>query len=150
MRRGIVAAVDDQVFILAVVPQTRRGVGMLAFATPIGRAGNLPDLFPRRFVQGDDPHGAGMEESEIKSLAMQQRCRMHAVLDLELAVAVLGVEPPDLLPLEIEAGEVPSAREGVDLFAVGTRRRRGLVALIIAEACSAGAEPAFPQQPAIG
>src|SRR5207244_4728693 len=85
-----------------------------------------------------------------KSLAMQQRRRVHAVLDLELAVALLGVEPPDLFPLEIEAGEVPGAREGVDLFAVGARRRRGLVALIIAETCPAGAEPAFPQQPAIG
>ncbi len=117
---------------------------MFALAPAIRRPGNLPRLFPSRLIQGNDPHAAGMEEGEIKSIAMQERRGVHAVLDPEFAVAVLSVEPPDFLALEIEAGKVPAAREGVDVFAVRTRRRRCLVAFIGSEACSAAAELALP------
>src|SRR5438128_1981699 len=99
VRRGIVAAMDYQILFLVVVPKARRSVGVFTLAAAIGRAGNLPHLFAGRLIQGNDPHAVGMEEGKIESIAMQERRCVHAMLNLEFAVAVLGVEPPDFLPL---------------------------------------------------
>ena len=67
---------------------------------------------------------------QVEPVAMQQRRGVHAVLVAEFAVALLGVELPDLSAVEVKADEVAGAREGVDVLAVGRGRGRGVVAFV--------------------
>src|SRR5262249_43969749 len=83
--------------------------------------------------------------------AVQERRDMHAVHDAEPAVAVLDVELPDLLAVEVEAGQVAGTGEDVDVFAVGAGRGRGVVALAAeVRPARAAADGAFPALLAVG
>src|SRR5207245_5735649 len=68
----------------------------------------------------------------------------------EFAIALLGVELPGFLAVEIEAGKVARAGEGVDMLAVRAGRGRGQVAFIAHITGLAGRQLALPTFLAVG
>src|SRR5437879_980664 len=125
---------------------------MFIFGIAIALAGDLPDVLAGGRVDGNDPGTAGVDELQVEAFALQKRRGVHAELDLEGAVALLSVEPPNLLAVEIESREVAGSDEGVDVFAVGAGGWRSVVALVATDLAAAGAagELAFPQLLAVG
>src|SRR5439155_15270825 len=83
---------------------------------------------------------AGMQQGEVKPVAVEIRRDVHAVSNAELAVALLGVEAPDLVALEVDADQVAGAEVAVHVLAVGAGRRRSVVAFAahVATAAAAG------------
>ncbi len=75
---------------------------------------------------------------------------MHAPLNPKFAIAILGVKLPDFLPIEIMAGEVARAGEGVNVLAVRAGRRRGQVSFIVAVMSLARGELPLPALFAVG
>lgn len=61
---------------------------------------------------------------------MEYGCRTDAELNVELAVTFLGIELPDLVAVEIEAGKLAGADEDVDMFAIGAGGSGGRVAFV--------------------
>ena len=116
----------------------------------VAGAVDLPDLLAGRLVEGDHPVAAGVDERQVEAVLVQQRRDVHAVLDAELAVALLDVEVPDLLAVEVVAAQVAGADEGVDVLAVGAGRGRGVVALVVRDAWRRLAELRLPQLLAVG
>ena len=111
---------------------------------------DLPHFLAGRLVQGDDLGPAGVDQLQVEPVAVEQRRGVHAVLDVELAVAVLHVELPHFLAVEVEAGQVAGADEGVDVLAVRAGRGRGVIPLAVPEGAIARAQLAFPQLLAVG
>src|SRR6516165_5171763 len=66
------------------------------------------------------------------------------MVDLELAVALLGVETPDDVPLHVAADEIAGAEERVYVLAVGAGTGGGLIPFIILEVLFAGADARLP------
>src|SRR5262245_63476650 len=118
MRDGVVGAVRDQVLLLALVPQYRRGVGMLALDPGVALALHLPDVLAGSLVEGNHPGPAGVHQRQVEPVTVEQRRRVHPVPGLKPAVAILSVEGPDFLAVEVEAGEVTVAGVGIDVLAV--------------------------------
>src|SRR6516225_10541967 len=86
-----------------------------------------------------------MEQRKIKAVAVQQRRDMHPVLNLEPAVALLRIEAPDFLAFEIKTDKFARAGEGIDVLAVGARRRGCLVPLVVAKPSLARGEFLLPK-----
>src|SRR2546426_712142 len=76
------------------------------------------------------PAAPVVRKGQVQPVAVQQWGRVHAVHDPELAVAVLGVELPDLLALEVKAGDVPGGDEGVNVRAVRAGGGGRFIALV--------------------
>ncbi len=82
---------------------------------------------------------------------MQKRRVVPAMINYELAVALLNVEFPDFLPIKIEAGDVAGAHGAPDMFAVGAGGRRGVVAFAFLNGGSSlVANQFFPKMLAVG
>src|SRR5262249_58618029 len=76
---------------------------------------------------------------------------MHTMKDFKFPVTLLGVECPDFAALEVMAGDRARPDEGVDILAVGARRRGSFIALIfLAGGLNRPGEWAFPQRLAVG
>jgi hypothetical protein len=91
-----------------------------------------------------------MQEHQIESIVAEQRRDVNPVLDLELAVALLGIEVPDLLAVEIVAGTVAGTDKGVDVLAVGAGRGGSLIGFVFLD-CQTGrlGELLFPDDFAV-
>src|SRR5215468_11028550 len=75
---------------------------------------------------------------------------MHTMKDLKFPVTLLGVECPDFAALEVMAGDRARPDEGVDILAIGARRRGPFIALIfLAGGLNGPGERTFPQQLAV-
>src|SRR5262249_11999391 len=96
------------------------------------------------------PGPCRVEQLQIEPVPKQERCTVHAELETELTVTFLGIELPDLLAVEIEAGQVAAGDERPDVLAVGTGRGRGGVALVAHGADPGGTQLALPQFLAVG
>src|SRR5437879_6140983 len=103
---------------------------MLAFVTSVALALDLPDVLAVCLVDGADPGAGGMDKLQVQAGAVQHGSGVHAEAIIEFAVAILGIEAPDLVALEIEAGKVAGADESIDMFPIGTGRTRGAIALV--------------------
>src|SRR5207244_722365 len=57
--RAVVAAEHHQVLVLAVAPEHRRRVGLLALVGRVGLAADLPDFLAACLVDGEYPPAAG-------------------------------------------------------------------------------------------
>src|SRR5437660_2293614 len=145
MGNRIVVAVRNEVGILAVVPDKRRRVGMFVLETGVAFALDFPDIFAGGRVDRHDPVTAGVKKGHVQTRAFKYRRDMEAMLDLVLTIALLGVEPPDFLAVEIKAGEISRGHGRIDMLAVGARRSRRGIALAAHEHALAGAELALPE-----
>src|SRR5262249_52144511 len=92
-----------------------------------------------------DPVAARVQVRHVEPVSLEDGGNMEAVLDLEAAVPILSVEPPDLLAVEIEAGKISGRHRGIDMAAVGAGGGRGGIAFAPHEPAPAAAAPAFPE-----
>src|SRR5262245_24631800 len=120
---------------------------MLVLATAVAFALHLPDFLAGGLVQGDDLPSPGVDQLEIEAVAFQYRRGVHTEAVLELAVAILDVELPNLLAVKVQPSQVAASKESPDVFAVGVGRGGGVVSLT---AALAGTQLAFPQFLAVG
>src|SRR5262249_46970991 len=130
---------------LAVAPGNDRGVAVLVLVGAVALARDLPDLLAGVPVQAEDPGAAAVDQLEVKAILVEQRRGVHAVPVDELAVALLGVEAPFLLAIEIEAHEIAVAGEEPDVLAVRRGRGRGAVALVVHVPGDGRAQVALPE-----
>ena len=145
MGRGVVVAMDDEVLVLAVAPDAGGRIGMLVLALGIALALDFPDILAGRLVDGHDPVAARMQIGHVQPVAVEDRRDMEAVHDVESSIALLGVELPDFIAVEVEAGTIAGGHGRIDMFPVGTGRSRGRVPLAAHEQATAGAERALPE-----
>ncbi len=117
---------------------------MFVLGIAVALARDLPHLLAGGRIEGDHPRAAGVNQLHVQPVLIQKRRGVHAVLRLETAIAVLRVEFPDFLAVEIETGELARADEHEDVLAVGARRGGSAVPLVAANR-PVGAELAFPK-----
>src|SRR5437879_4721350 len=86
---GEIVTVRDQVCVLAVGPQARRGIRMLVLIGAIALALGLPDLGAIFRVDGDHLTAAVVDELHVEPVAVQHWRTVKAEGDAEFAVALL-------------------------------------------------------------
>src|SRR5580704_3563190 len=149
MRDGIVIAVRDQIRVGSVMPQAGRRVGVFILRVAVAFARDFPGLFAGRRIEGDHEGASRVNQLQVQPVLIQERRGVHAVLRLEAAVAVLRIEFPDLISVEIETGQLAGADKREDMFAIGAGRGRRTVTLVAANR-PVRAELLFPKLLAIG
>ena len=122
-----------------------RSVRLLAFCAGVALAADLPDFFAGGFIQREDRGSPAVDQLQIESLAVEDRSRRHAELDVEAAVLLLQIDPPDFLTIEIEAGENSIPGHHPDMMSIGRRRRGRRVAFVATDVLVAGAEDLSPE-----
>src|ERR1700733_12696925 len=130
------------------MPEAGRGVRVLVFGISITLAGNFPNLFAGGRIEGDHPRAPRGYQLHVEPVLIQKRRRVHAVLRLEAAVAILRVELPDFIALEIKASELPRADKDEDVFAVRAGRWGSAVPFVAAN-WPIRADRPFPQHLAV-
>src|SRR5205807_3511912 len=150
MSRCVVVAVNNQVCVLAIVPDEWRGIGMLVFEAGVVLALHFPDVLAGRLVKRDDPVAARVQEDQVQLLSLEHRSVMEAMLNLVFSIAVLSVELPDFLALEVEAGEIAAGHRGIHMRAIGAWRGGSGIPLAAHEPAIAAAELSPPELLAFG
>ncbi len=135
---------------LAVAIDNRRGVALLTFLLGIAGTRLLPDFTAIVLIQRDHFRSAAMNERQIQPIAVQQRRGGHAPHDVELPIAILHVEFPDFVPLEVVTRQIAAAHVGPDVLAVGAGRRRGRITFVAMNLLVANADDSLPNLLAVG
>ena len=139
-----VRSVGEQEFRLAVVVHHRRGVRVLVLGNRIAWSITLPDFLAGFLVQANNHRltrlrvAVTVNELQIQLVAIEQRGRGHAKLDVELAVTILQIEFPDFLPIGGPATDDAVGHHRPDMLAIGARRVRRRVTFIATDILVAG------------
>ena len=91
-----------------------------------------------------------VDELAIEPIAVEHGRRAHSVTDPELAVALLKIEAPGRIAVEVETGQVAAAHQRPDVLSVGDRRGGTRIPLVDPRPPIAMSDRSPPQFPTVG